>query len=400
MESTDGISATTTKFVLAVVSHSPHHLPSSSTQDAEAPNSNPLPMAAANDVDMPLPSSPQTFFVGCLLALAILAAIYVASSIILPVALAFVLQLILQPAVRLLERIYLPRAIGALLVILLVIGALVGFVAALSVPAANWAEKLPQGIPRLENHLIVLKRPIEALQKVLQQAEHVTDAPGKKDPTVSVRRDIGLTSVLFAGTRAILDGLFTTVLVLYFLLVAGEIFLRRLVEVLPNFSDKRQAVDISQQIEADISAYLLTITAMNAAVGVATAGAMFLCGLGDPLLWGAAAFLLNYVPILGPLLGTVIFLLAGMLSFDSLWWALLPPVLYFGIHLVEGETLTPMLLARRFTLNPVLVILSLVFWFWMWGVPGAILAVPMLAILKIVSDRVRSLKALGHVLEG
>ncbi len=89
-----------------------------------------------------------------------------------------------------------------------------------------------------------------------------------------------------------------------------------------------------------------------------------------------------------------------MLTFDSLWGALLPPALYFGIHLLEGEALTPMLLARRFTLNPVLVILSLVFWFWMWGVPGAVLAVPMLAILKIVCDRVRSLRALGHLLEG
>jgi AI-2E family transporter len=116
--------------------------------------------------------------------------------------------------------------------------------------------------------------------------------------------------------------------------------------------------------------------------------------------WGATAFLLNFVLILGPLLGTVIFLLAGMLSFDSLWWALLPPALYFGIHLLEGETLTPMLLARRFTLNPVLVILSLVFWFWMWGVSGAILAVPLLAILKIICDRLRPLKALGHFLEG
>ena len=105
-------------------------------------------------------------------------------------------------------------------------------------------------------------------------------------------------------------------------------------------------------------------------------------------------------PHLGATLGTVIFLLAGMLSFDSLWWALLPAAVYFGIHLAEGETLTPMLLARRFTLNPVLVILSLVFWFWMWGVPGAILAVPLLAMLKIVSDRLRPLKALGHFLEG
>jgi len=217
---------------------------------------------------------------------------------------------------------------------------------------------------------------------------------------VSVRRDLGITGVLFAGTRSVLDGLFTTVLVLYFLLVAGNIFLRRVVEILPTFSNKRQAVDISQQIEADISSYLLTITAMNAVVGVATAAAMYFCGVGDPLLWGATAFLLNYVPILGPLFGTVVFLLVGMLAFESLWWALLPPALYFGIHLVEGETLTPMLLARRFTLNPVLVILSLVFWFWMWGVPGAILAVPMLAIAKIIFDRVRSLKALGHVLGG
>jgi len=139
---------------------------------------------------------------------------------------------------------------------------------------------------------------------------------------------------------------------------------------------------------------------MNAAVGVTTALAMYLCGLGDPLLWGTTAFLLNYIPILGPLFGVCIFALVGMLSFESLWWALLPPVLYFGIHLVEGERLTPMLLARRFTLNPVLIILSLVFWFWMWGVLGAILAVPMLAILKIISERLRPLKALGHFLEG
>jgi len=167
-----------------------------------------------------------------------------------------------------------------------------------------------------------------------------------------------LTAVLFAGTRAVLDGLFTTVLVLYFLLVAGDIFLRRTVEILPKFSNKRQAVDISQQIQQDISVYPLTITAMNAAVGITTAAAMYFCGLGDPLLRGAAAFPLNYIPILGPLFGTFIFMLAGMLSFDSFWSALMPPALYFGIHLIEGETLTPTLLARRFTLNPILVILS------------------------------------------
>ena len=336
----------------------------------------PEPHAVVTDAEaeMPLPSNPQTFFLGGLFALSVFATLYLAGPIILPVVLAFVLKLLLQPAVRLLQRVHLPRPIGALVTVLLVIGTLVGVVAGLSVPAANWATKLPEGIPRLEAHLVVLKNPILALQKVIQQAEEVADNPAQKGSSIAVRPDLGLSGALFTGTREVLGGLFTTVLVLYFLLVAGDIFLRRVVEILPTFSNKRQAVDISQQVQEDISAYLVTIT--------------------------ATAFLLNYIPILGPLFGTVIFLLAGMLSFDSLWGALLPPALYFGIHLLEGEALTPMLLARRFTLNPVLVILSLVFWFWMWGVPGAILAVPLLAILKIICDRLRPLKALGHFLEG
>src|ERR1700738_3660458 len=368
--------------------------------DSHMPEAHAAVTEAADETEMPLPSNAQTFFLGGLFALGVFAVLYLASAIILPVILAFVLNLLLQPAVRLLGRVHLPRAVGALLTVLLVIGVLVGLVAALSVPAATWAERLPEGIPRLEAHLEVIKGPIQALQKVIQKAEQVADAPPSRGSIVSVRRVLGLAGAIFAGTRSVLDGLFTTVLVLYFLLVAGNLFLRRIVEILPTFSNKRQAVDISQQIQEDISAYLVTITAMNAAVGVTTALAMYLCGLGDPLLWGTTAFLLNYIPILGPLFGVCIFVLVGMLSFESLWWALLPPVLYFGIHLVEGERLTPMLLARRFTLNPVLIILSLVFWFWMWGVLGAILAVPMLVILKIISDRLLPLKALGHFLEG
>ena len=139
---------------------------------------------------------------------------------------------------------------------------------------------------------------------------------------------------------------------------------------------------------------------MNAAVGIATALAMWLTGVGEPILWGTVAFLLNYVPILGTALGVLIFLLAGLLTHDTLWQALLPAGLYFGFHLIEGETLTPMLLARRFTLNPVLVVISLVFWFWMWGIPGGILSMPMLAITKIICDRLQPLAAFGHFLEG
>jgi predicted PurR-regulated permease PerM len=169
---------------------------------------------------------------------------------------------------------------------------------------------------------------------------------------------------------------------------------------LPRFKDKRQAVAISQQIEEDISIYLATITMMNTFVGVAVALASWACGLGAPLLWGIIAFLLNYVPILGPTAGVILFLVTGLVTIDPLWAAFLPAALYLLIHLAEGETITPLLLARRFTVNPVLIVLGVVFWYWLWGIVGAVLATPMLAITKIVCERIERLKPLGHLIGG
>jgi predicted PurR-regulated permease PerM len=244
-----------------------------------------------------------------------------------------------------------------------------------------------------------MREPIDTLQRFLQQVEDIGETAPPANAAASSPSPTLLTR-LFTGTRNFASGFFTTVLFLFFLLVSGDIFLHRLVEILPRFGNKRQVVEISPQIESDISAYLVTITIMNAAMGIAMALAMWLTGVGDPILWGTMAFLLNYVPILGTALGALIFLLAGLLTIDSLWQALLPTGLYLGFHLIEGETVTPMLLARRFTLNPAVVVISLVFWFWMWGIPGAILSVPMLAITKIICDRVQPLAAFGHFLEG
>ena len=356
-------------------------------------------LPAEEPEEMPLPSDPKTIFLGGLFVLALLATAYVAAEIVLPLIFAFTLNLLLQPILRALERVHFPRVLAALLLILALFGTIVGLGTAIAGPGGTWAAKLPEGIPRLQERLSFLRAPIDSLQQFLQQIENL-GTTGTRQGAPPSPGGPTLLATLFAGTRSFASGLFTTVVFLYFLLVSGEIFLRRLVEVLPRFSSKRQAVDISQQIQSDISAYLVTITTMNATVGIATGTVMWLTGVGDPFLWGTVAFLLNYAPILGPTLGVVIFLLVGLLAIDTLWQALLPAGLYLGIHLVEGETVTPMLLAKRFTINPVLIILSLVFWFWMWGIPGAILAVPMLAIAKIICDRVRSLAALGHFLEG
>jgi predicted PurR-regulated permease PerM len=355
---------------------------------------------AGGQAEMPLASAPS-IFQGGLFVLAVLAALYAAREIVLPIVLAVMLKLLLQPALRTLQRLRVPGALGALLLISLLFCTLIAFGTALSGPAVSWAQKLPQGVPRLQEHLSFLQAPIEAAHQFLQRAEDwFSGGQPSGDSSKGASIGSGLLGSVFAGTRDLAGELFQTVLVLFFLLVAGDTFLRRLVEILPRFSDKRQAIEISQRIEEDISAYLITISAMNAAVGLATGFLMWLCGLGDPVLWGAVAFMLNYIPILGPMIGIATFTLVGLLTADTLWRALLPAGLYLAIHIIEGETITPMLLARRFTLNPVLVVMAIIFWHWMWGVPGAVLAVPMLAITKIICDRISTLAAFGHFLEG
>lgn len=367
-------------------------------------NSEPLDASATDPQlnDMPLPEDPRAVFQGGLFILALLAAACLAKEVLLPIILAFILKLLLQPVMRWLARVRLPRVVASLLVIAALFGVMVGLGELLSAPAAHWANKLPEGLPRLQERVKIISAPLNTLNHLLIHAKSMMGKaiPGGSAGVAASAPGSDLQAALVAGAQTFTAQFLTTFLVLFFLLMSGDTFLRRLVEVMPRFRDKRQVTDISQQIEADISIYLVTITVMNALVGIATGLAMWALGLEDAVLWGAIAFLLNFVPILGPLTGVAIFLGVGMLSLDPLWKAFMPMVLYSVIHIIEGETLTPMLLARRFTLNPVLVIISLLFWDWMWGVPGAILAVPMLAMLKIVCDRIRSLAALGHFLEG
>jgi predicted PurR-regulated permease PerM len=348
------------------------------------------------------PQGVRSWGVLILTILAVVYTLYFAREIILPIALAIVLKLLLGPAMRLLhERMRVPQSLAALLLILVVFGA-IGVVAfAISLPASGWIERLPQTLPILQEKLAVLRQPLDFIQNALKEFEHVTSnaGPGAAEgQSVTVSQGSGIAGHLATGTANMLGRFFTTMVLLFFLLASGDRLLRGFVEVLPSFSDKRQAVEIASEIETNITGYLLTITMMNALVGVATGLAMWACGLGTPLLWGAAAFLLNYIPILGPMAGIAIFFAAGVLSFDWPWYALLPAGAYLLIHVVEGETVTPMLLARRFTLNPVLVIGSLFFWHSVWGIPGAFLAVPLLAILKIVADRVEPLKPIGHII--
>jgi predicted PurR-regulated permease PerM len=349
-----------------------------------------------------VPASPLSIGVLVLATLAAVCALYVGKEVVLPIVLALVLKLMLQPIMGFLcDRFRIPQALAAILLIICLFGVVAAAVLTISVPASAWIQRIPQILPDLQQKLEGLRQPIDYLQQAFSAIEKIASPPGQEAnvPAVAVKDGSGVASALALGTMTMLTRFFATMVVLFFLLAAGDRLLRGLIEVLPRFADKRQAASIATEIQQHIGGYLLTITAMNSLVGIATGLAMWACGLGDPILWGATAFLLNYVPILGPLVGIGIFLVAGVISLDGPWFALLPAGLYLLIHIAEGETVTPMILASRFKLNPVLVIVSLFFWHAMWGIPGALLALPLLAMFKILCDHVEALKPAAHIIE-
>jgi predicted PurR-regulated permease PerM len=343
-----------------------------------------------------------------LVILTILAVFYTlsfAAAILLPLLFALVLNLLLAPLKRpLTERLHFPAPLAAAVLLLAVFAVIFGLATAISVPASNWLAKAPQGLPQLQERFHFLAEPIAFVQQGADKMAHLLQQePALGQPTVAVQQSTNLSGVgitILEGTRAALAQFLTLAVVLFFLLADGDTLLRRLVEIAPTWGDKRRVVEIASEIENNISSYLATITAMNLLVGIGNGISMWLLGMPDPLLWGTAAFMLNYIPILGPFTGMVIFFFVGVFSTPSLWQAALPPAVYLAIHIIEAQSVTPLLLARRFTLNPVLVIISLFFWNWLWGVPGAFLAVPLLAILKIVADRIPVLTPFGHLLGG
>ncbi len=343
-----------------------------------------------------------------LAVLAVFYTLWAAAEIVLPLTLAVVLNLLLSPAMRFLtSRLRFPRLLAALLLIVVLFGVAAALMFAISFPASEWIKRAPEAWPEIQKKVSVLAGPIDTVRHAMTQLRQFTEQGGggggaaAAAPAGGGGMPSGVGAVggaILSGTRAFLGQIFTVVLILFFLLSAGDSLLHRLVEVLPTFADKRRAVAIAREIEGNISMYLATITVMNLLVGVLNGVQVWLFGMGNPLLWGTVAFLLNYIPILGPLTGVVIFLVVGLLTFSTPLFALVPAGAYLLIHIMEGETITPMLLAKRFTLNPLLVILSLFFWDWLWGVPGAFLSVPLLAVFKIFCDHIESLTPIGHML--
>ncbi len=335
----------------------------------------------------------------CLLIFAGVAFLYFARPVLLPLALACVGGMILKPCVQWLKRCRIPPPLGAAVVLVVIgSGVLLGFVH-LSRPAVQWVNEAPEHIVQVRQRLENLFRPATQL---VEAAAAVTDLrkPDERKPTpVEVKNDQHA-NLLLNQTGTFLAGACETVVLLYLLLASGDAFSRKLAKVMPNSHDKRCAVEINHEIQQNISNYLFSITLINLGLGIILSAGLYLTGVPNPAMWGALAAALNFIPYFGPIAGIALLGFVGLLSFDTLPRELLPPAWYLALHLLEANFLTPVLMGRHFRLQPVVIFVSLMFWMWLWGVPGALLAVPILISLKAVCDRVPALSMAGEFLAG
>ncbi len=331
--------------------------------------------------------------------LAVLYTLYAARVILFPITLALVLCLLLRPLVRSLAQFRIPTFVAAALVEGLLVATVALGVTQLLQPAQNWVNNSTIYLANIEAQLQPVTRSLSEIHQASEKVGEITNGE-HADAVPVVQKEPGMATILIANTSALLATVGVTLVLLYFLLASGDTYLNRIVELAPTFRGKREAVEVFRAIEGGVSNYLFTFTIINICLGTIEGLAMWLLGMPNPALWGVMAAVLNFVPFLGPLLGTIVVGLVALAEFDRVGNALVVPLVYVAITTLEGNFITPAIFGRSMHLNPVMVILSLVFWGWIWGVGGALLAVPLLAAVKIAFERMERFQPLAKFLAG
>lgn len=332
--------------------------------------------------------------------LGLVAFLYFAKPFVMPIVIAIFLSFLLKPIVRVLAEMRIPEFIGAILVIAVFFLVVSLAVTRLAQPATLWLAKAPETVERAKERFHMVFRRAEHLSRAAAQVEDITKTTtSESTPQVEVKHPV-LMSAMLTYTRTFVAGGIETVVLLFFMLAAGDMFLQKTVKVLPTLHDKKKAVGIANEVQQSISTFLFTITAINAALGLLVGFAAFFVGLPNPVLWGVLAGVLNFIPYFGPITGVAVLLVAGFMSFESSVRALAPSLIYLSLHAVEANFVTPWILGRRLTLNPLVIFISLMFWTWLWGIPGALLSIPMLMMAKILCDHFKPLAPVGEFMSG
>lgn len=344
-----------------------------------------------------------------LLALAILYTLYFAKTLLLPMVVALLFALLLSPLVGVFKRLHVPRTVSAL-ILLMAIGVPLGLLGGqLAEPAKKWVQLLPElsaGVTEQLNSFSEVLQPEPAAPEPASEPESrwsrmlsFFSDDDEPEPQHAVPADDGALSLglaqgglevlmsMLAAAPGVLAQFVVGVILALFLLVFGPRLYESFIEVLPQVKDKRRATLLIARVQRELSRYILTVSAINGALGMVTAAALWLLGVNDALLWGALVALLNFAPYIGPLIGVCVLTLAGTVQYGVELAALMPALVYFSINMVEAQFVTPTVLGQRMQLNPLVVMVWLILWGWLWGGGGVLLAVPLLVCIKLAAEQ-------------
>lgn len=374
---------------------------------ASAQNTAPILTQATVSVEPILtrPSRPRPRASIAMLVVAVLAVgvvSWAAQALILPVLLAAFFALVGNPVIRLLQRAWVPRFVTALLLIALGIGGTVWLGQQLVEPAGEWVRQVPREMRDLAPKLRNLIRPVQEANRAAENIARAAGGENTAKPTEVVKTEVNDPYKLLTATPKLIATILAVVLLTFFFMVYGQSLQRHALALLPGRHHKRVTADILQSIEREISRYVLTISVINVLVGLALAlilNLLLQIPLPEALLWGTMATILNYAPYVGPLIGILVMVLMGFVAYDELWRSMLPALVYLGLHTLEGQFITPIVLGKRMALSPLILILALMVFGWLWGIIGLLLAVPLLVCVKIVLERIEGLEGWAKLLE-
>ncbi len=321
-----------------------------------------------------------------MLLLALLYTVTLTRALLIPLVLAAFIGLALNPLVATGARWHLPRWLTALVLVIGLVTGIGAGVGALAQPALGWFHGAPSAIRSFVPKFRSMTKPLEAANRATQ-----TLVTGSSRATKSEATALSISAWdVVSTTPKVLAAVLSVLLLVFFFLVYGDTMLRRLVELTPSFAYKRHAVSIVRSFQIEVSRYLLTALLINASLGAITAGMLWLYEVPDAMLWGAVAMFANFIPYVGAIFTTAVLAFVSMLyAKNANLDVFLPALTFAGITIIEGNLITPLIQGRSMRLSPIAILLWLLVWGWLWGIPGALLAVPMLTCTKLICERIR-----------
>lgn len=338
--------------------------------------------------------------IGLVALFGVVAFLYLASPVVIPIALALYLNLLLSPLVALLGKARLPRPLSAGFIVLGVISLVFAGISLLADPAQEWFEKVPKSYSSVQEKLNPVTEPLEDFSELAETVDDLTTISTEEG---DVQRVTVQAPNLFSQIADQLPEFLLSVAIVlfltYFFLASNQSFLRKIVGLGNSFSERKKILAVFRNIQFEVSNYVLTVTVINLGLGGCVAVGMHALGVPNPLLWGSLATLLNFIPYIGALLMIAVLGLVGLTTFDTPAAIAAPALVYGSLSVIEGNLVTPTLVGKRLSLQPSVVFISLIFWGWMWGIVGAALSIPIMVALKVLLERFPKYRYLSVMLQ-